>query len=554
MAIRFGIFAAGLAVAASALAAAQENGVDTKARPRIINIVNFIRAVEPRMDMDLLKPVVEQIKLVRKHNLPATFLMQYDAMLDDRFVSLLKKELPENCEIGGWFEVVQPQVEAVGLPWRGRYPWDWHAEVGFSVGYTPEERDKLVDEFMRKFKEVFGRYPVSVGSWFFDAHTLAYMADKYSVRASCNCKDQYGTDGYTLWGGYWNQAYYPSRTNAFMPAQSADQQIPMPVFRMLGSDPIYQYDLDIGSEAQKVVTLEPVYLQAGGGGHTEWVKWFFDAMVNDPCVTFAYAQAGQENSFGWERMGDGLTFQCGEIARLRDEGRFRVETLGESADWFRKTYPVTPASAVVATKDWKEKGRKSAWYDSRFYRTSLLWEDNALRIRDIHLFDAKYAERYLKEKVTTNWCIYDTLPVVDGYRWSTEKLRAGMRLVNVNADGATGPLKLGEPVFSDAEAGRLRVECPAGIHGNLRIACDERAFELTLDGADWALEYSWDASKATPLVSVNEKRLLFRNELGFEYALRSEAGIFSRTAENTIMIKPELGRVCFDMDTTDNAP
>ena len=28
-----------------------------------------------------------------------------------------------------------------------------------------------------------------------------------------------GTDGYTLWGGYWNQAYYPSRLNSYMPAQ-----------------------------------------------------------------------------------------------------------------------------------------------------------------------------------------------------------------------------------------------------------------------------------------------------------------------------------------------
>lgn len=50
-----------------------------------------------------------------------------------------------------------------------------------------------------------------------------------------------GDGGYTIWGGYWNQAIIPSRVNAYMPAQTEEGQIPVPIFRMLGSDPIYQY-------------------------------------------------------------------------------------------------------------------------------------------------------------------------------------------------------------------------------------------------------------------------------------------------------------------------
>lgn len=107
-------------------------------------------------------------------------------------------------------------------------PWDWHADVGFATGYTPEERRKLVDVYMEKFKEVFGKYPTAIGSWFIDAYTLGYMYDKYGIVASCNCKDQIGTDGYTLWGGYWNQAYYPSRVNAYMPAQTREDRSPSP--------------------------------------------------------------------------------------------------------------------------------------------------------------------------------------------------------------------------------------------------------------------------------------------------------------------------------------
>ena len=34
------------------------------------------------------------------------------------------------------------------------------------------------------------------------------------------CRDQKGIDGFTLWGGYVNGAYYPSKVNENIPAQS----------------------------------------------------------------------------------------------------------------------------------------------------------------------------------------------------------------------------------------------------------------------------------------------------------------------------------------------
>ena len=236
--------------------------------PRIVNIVNFIRNIEPRSEeiteTVLYETVARQAAQLAEYGLPATFLLQYDALINPRYRKLLTQDVYPGTEVGGWWEITQPHVEAAGLKWRGRYPWDWHADVGFATGYTPEERRKLVDVYMEKFKEVFGKYPTAIGSWFIDAYTLGYMYDKYGIVASCNCKDQIGTDGYTLWGGYWNQAYYPSRVNAYMPAQTREGQIPVPVFRMLGSDPIYQYDNCVGGALQGVISLEPVYGDSGG--------------------------------------------------------------------------------------------------------------------------------------------------------------------------------------------------------------------------------------------------------------------------------------------------
>ena len=219
-----------------------EGGRTTEERaPRIVNLINFVREDRTPPGEYIRRGAVPDYARPDRAAPQAlawngTFLLQYDALINPKYQALMKQALAEGSEVGGWWEITQPHVEAAGMEWRGAYPWDWHANVGFSSGYEPQEREKLVDTYMAKFKEVFGRYPASVGPWFIDARTLQYMADRYGIVASCNCRDQVGTDGYTLWGGYWNQGYYPSKLNAYMPAQTRDGQIGVPVFRMLGSD------------------------------------------------------------------------------------------------------------------------------------------------------------------------------------------------------------------------------------------------------------------------------------------------------------------------------
>jgi len=198
---------------------------------QIINIINFIRGLEPREEVDLLGCVKEQIKLIDKYGFKATFLVQYDAMLMPEFTDMLKILDPERYEIGIWYEVVEQLTSACGIEWHGRWAWDWHCHCGFPVGYTKPQREAMMDEFFERFKEYFGYYPRVFGSWLFDSHTIRYISDKYGIDAVCNCKEQYGTDGYTLWGSYYGQAYYPSRTNVFFPAQSKEEQLPVPLFR-----------------------------------------------------------------------------------------------------------------------------------------------------------------------------------------------------------------------------------------------------------------------------------------------------------------------------------
>jgi len=383
----------------------------------IVNIVNFIRAVEPRCEVDLFEPIREQMAMAKQYDLPTTWLLQYDALTQGPYVEYLKREMPSSHEVGIWFETVQPNVESAGIKWRGRWAWDWHTDVGFSVGYSPEERERIADKFIARFIEVFGHPPASMGSWLFDAHLLDYVYRKWGIVAACNCKDQYGTDGYTLWGGYWANGYYPSRKNSYMPAQTAAEQIDVPVFRMLGSDPLYQYGCGIEENGQRVITLEPVYKDLGGGSH-DWIDWFMEENFSHPHGAMAYAQAGQENPFGWPLMKHGLTYQYQRIAQLRDIGKIRVETLENTGRWFKKNFAATPVSTVVTRSDWKNENHAGIWYLSKHGRLNLFQTaERQLVIRDWQIFNENYPEPFLNSVCTSSQCTYDALPVIDGMLW-----------------------------------------------------------------------------------------------------------------------------------------
>ncbi|MGG9963095.1 hypothetical protein [Ferruginibacter sp. SUN106] len=523
-----------------------------KQQPKIVNIVNFIRLLEPRdaaiTKEVLYETVVKQVALMKKYKLGGTFLLQYDALIDPKYQQLLKA-LPRNAfEIGAWWEIPQPMVEKAGLVWRGRYPWDWYANVGFSTGYSPDEREKLADVYMNDFKKIFGYYPKSVCSWFIDAHTLNYLYQKYKIVASGNCKDQYGTDGYTLWGGYWNQAYYPSKINSYMPAQNEENQLPVPIFRMLGSDPVRQYDEGLGTNRQGVITLEPVY--KFGGGDSAWVNWYFNQFVAGNAMEYAYTQAGQENSFTWDAMQKGFEIQLPLIAKLRDAQKIKVETLAASGAWFRKQYKVTPATSVTINKDIAGSDRKTVWFNSRFYRINLLWENGNLRFRDIHLFDEKFPSVYTEGKATSNECTFFTLPFVDGFIWSSPGVFAGLRFKAL-VKGKEILLEGKDPVVTNPVPGTLHIAWPLKtFNQTLIMDIDERQIKMKITGAssiNWFLDLTTAPAASLPFKNIQTKQIdcSFEN---MQYSVTTTTGSFNKPGDSTVFrILPEKNMLVLNL-------
>ena len=531
-------------------------------QPCIINFVNFIRQVEPRDERftneNLFQTTANELAQLNEYGFRGTFLLQYDALVDSAYQQLMREAKEKGHEVGAWWEITEPHVRDAGMTWRGRYPWDWHANVGFATGYSPEERERLVDTYMNRFHEIFGSYPESVGSWFIDAHTLQYFSDKYGITASCNCKDQYGTDGYTLWGGYWNQAYYPSRVNAYMPAQTSEGQIPVPVFRMLGSDPVLQYDNALDSRVQGVITLEPVYTgNGGGGGNRQWIEWFLPAMANSKSLGFNYIQAGQENSFGWEAMKNGLTMQMPIIRQLADEGKVRVETLAESGRWFKERYPLTPATSVTVDDDFLHDGRSAAWYDSRFYRIGLFWEGDFFVIRDIHLFDESIESDYLRQAGTSTQCVYTTLPIVDGYLWSTSDERAGLRLVALQGESGTEEIPVFSHSFRQTAADQLVVDQKTP-YGTFTLTLNEDNITCSLRAkkkVNWAMEFTAAPKASLPFdeLSAQEMRATWK---GHPYAFHLQKGSFETASSSSgkptsWRMHPQRGKIVLSCHLSD---
>ena len=504
------------------------------------NIIHFARSVEPRAEDDgfLLETLRQELALGEKYGFPCTVLLQYDALIRPDYQTLVKNT--RGVEPGLWLEVVRPQAEDAGIPWRGRYVWDWDVRCTFLTGYTPEERRKLIDTAFTRFKQIFGHYPAVAGCWTIDALSLVYMKNTYGLTAFCNCKEQFGTDGITLWGGIPFGAYYPSVNNALLPAGSPQTQIGVPVFRMLGADPMDQYDLGLGDpEAnQQVCSLEPVY--PFGGGSSAWVDWFLKENYGGGALSLAYAQFGQENSFGWADISKGLPMQFEKLKALETAGEVDVLTLGESGRRFSEAYKSTPPNTCLVENDYAGRGRRTLWYASKHYRVNLYCENGTAWIRDFQLYSDDYAEAYLSVKNETPRCGHFALPVTDGFRFSAGGVRAGIypyvNNLQMKTDN-TFNMRIRKPDEAFAEWGAVGFTAE---EDRFTVHCDIPGFSLVFRHADLP---------AVPDESVTPQCLFrtFRDFTGtpFSYAVRLLSGSFAETPQGVAAFPDETGNVVF---------
>jgi len=231
------------------------------------------------------------------------------------------------------------------------------------------------------------------------------------------------------------------------------------------------------------------------------------------------------------------------IERLQKEGKLKVQTLSESGRWFKEKYPVTPPTSVSVLKDHSEKDQKTVWFNSRFYRANLLWDADTMRVRDIHLFDERIASDYLTQQGTSTQCLYETLPFVDGFRWSSLTTVAGLRL---KSDGQE--IEGGMPTVDDSVVGELTVRWPTtSPKGAVVLTFNERTMTVRAEGDikdSLVLELSHAEEAELPFEQIDSKKVscTFR---GTSYTVTALKGEFAEEDES-LRVLPTDG--CVELD------
>lgn len=497
----------------------------------IVTVMNFIRGCEPRdPKLDLFEAPIRQNELNKKYGFPNTFLLQYDAIIKPEFADFFKKEKDDNMELGVWIEIVRPLVEKVGIEWRGRpgYDWDWYVNPGFLPAYTNEQKKALIDELMAKFNEVFGYYPKTAASWLLDAYSMQYMSEKYGIACLAICREQLAVDAYTLWGGPYNQPYYPSKNNMLCPAQCEENKINTPLFRLLGIEPIRGYWEKRYADSEECggcATMEPFWKY---GQQEEYMKWFFETYFEKENMGIAYTQIGQENSFGWPGMKKGIELQYELVDKYRKEGKITLMKMSEAGEYVKNTYKDTPAQALVADTDPTKDGfYRSVWFSNKYYRANIFLNRKKLMFRDVQKFDDNYPERYLNTPCLENDAVYDNLPVVNERPWakSVEEPESGLYFDGTYAfesterDGDTLTVSFlrddGEKVKVVFGDGSIKINCKSNITFKFGTFCDYKfcgnKLCLTNNGYDYSVELKGviKTSDCGITLSGNEKEIVF---------------------------------------------
>lgn len=512
--------------------------------PTIVNIYNFIRkTVYPSGEFvkDDFDTVLYQMETLKRYNLPATYALKYDALMDEKYSNLIKENIDDYDEVAVWWEIDETLAKKSNVEWKGKTPVDDHVNIGYSLGYKPEDRMKMVDVYMEDFKEIFGYYPKTVGSWVIDIITLNYFKEKYGVVAGALCRDQIGTDGFTLWGGYFNQGYYPSKFNEYIPAQRTEMQIDIPIFRMLGPDPIYSFEDGLRKSVTGVHTLEPASVI---GQTEEWVKWILDRFTKEDVLGFSYVQVGQENTFLWNTMRKGYELQIPYIAELERMGAVRVQTLEETGKWYKKKYNLTPPTTFAASEDWnKDENLRTLWYNSRFYRVSFLWEDNKLSIRDLHLFNENYKSRYYDDTLDDDESIFDSLPILNAHKWSDDESRASIDFITLDSENKIQRLKGKEPKFSTNGESIYNIEWKCENYNFVIINCNESKINISMKSISSNDKKLAIHINKLPVLKDLNRKMLICNHNGFEYRISLDDGDFKLKNDGSILIISEKNEI-----------
>ena len=343
---------------------------------QFITIVNPVRV--SNYTGDLSENLRAQYETISGRDLPATWLLTYDVFLDKKALTELKK-MGTKQELGLFLEITPKLAEVSGVTYNQTDSWH-RAKSVFLSGYIQEDRKKLIDAQFAKFKELFGGYPTSVGSWWTDAFSLSYMREKYGVTANLGLADQFETDGYQVWGTYWSTPYIPNKYHLGIPAGSSETKLDVVNLQWAPREPGRGYQRSVYS------TQDYKVLEEGLG--TDYFERLVRLYGEKHGNQFGQVVVGLESDLVPETYRGEFDRQMKVIKSLKEGEEFDVLTMREFSEWYRREFNLSPAHKI--------EENNVVWYQSPYYRVGVRFEDQETKIFDLRVYNENFEEPYYK--------------------------------------------------------------------------------------------------------------------------------------------------------------
>ncbi len=319
-----------------------------------------------------------QQSIAHKNGLKTTIQMTYASLFSEEAVRLAKEDHDKyGDEIG---------LTLLGLPckeFREKYKTKDFCIWMFSW----KDKVEIVKDVFELFKEKFGFYPQSTGSYYMDAELINYIKSQYPsvVSAIATCWEEgpkaYHTcnnSWYTFMdGGPWNP-WIPSKQNSAAPAASLEEDSGIVAIPHLSRDLLACFDgngSNFGTHPQNVLrgmiyrNNEYPYLFNLIDQYRHLAKY-----NNGYSYNMMFVGPGWMNKLGrWEAPYELLVKAyedgCAYYGKLKKEGKLIDMTMAEFASYYRDNKEYKEPECALWEDILYGGGKELFWYADPYFRT-----------------------------------------------------------------------------------------------------------------------------------------------------------------------------------------
>lgn len=371
--------------------------------PAHVLFINQVRGSEccAKGSLENLKA---QVEVFTKNNIPAFFALRYDTLNDEKYVTYLKEvhqKRPDIIQLGLLIEITPQLAGEAKVKYQGSdYKW-FEGQNAFTIGYTLEERKKIIDLVFSKFFQLFHFYPKLTSAWMLDTDSLNYLHNNYKVLVHQFTREQWGVDSYTLYGGPPHYPYPASKNWAFIPDYGSKN--PLLIVRQAITDPLFNY----GDTTNTFTSQANDYSQ---DKTTDYFIKLVNQAVNQSEQT-GFVTLGLENSME-RKYQDEYLKQINYINELKIQRKVKFPTLQELFNFWstKKTTLYFGRDLLGKTSD------EAYWITTPSYRARLRIKNNQVLLTDLRLFNSDYSDPY-KTYVARKEGFWIVPYLIDGSHW-----------------------------------------------------------------------------------------------------------------------------------------